>query len=50
MPDNSAHDSLETRAQRREQKLKKQREKMLQHGKGLAKMYRNVVLKGLKKK
>jgi hypothetical protein len=34
-----------TRQERREQKLKKKRERMPQHGKGLAKIYRDAVKK-----
>ncbi|MBI2851808.1 MAG: hypothetical protein HYX84_01715 [Chloroflexi bacterium] len=37
--------SNETRQERREKKLKKKRERIPQHGKGLAKVYRDVVEK-----
>jgi len=40
MPENS-----ETHQERREKKLKKKRERMPQHGKGLAKIYRDAVEK-----
>lgn len=36
---------LETRQERRERRLKKKREKIPQHGKGLARVYRNAMLK-----
>ena len=39
----------ETRQERREQKLRNKREKMPQHGKGLAVIYRNTVMKRLRK-
>jgi len=35
----------ETRQERREKRLKKKREQIKQHGKSLAKVYRNAVLK-----
>ena len=35
----------ETRQQRREKRLKKKREQIQQHGKGLAKVYKNAILK-----
>jgi hypothetical protein len=34
-----------THQEKREEKLRKKRERMKQHGKGLAKVYRNVVEK-----
>ena len=40
----------ETRQERREKKLKKKRERIPQHGKSLAKVYRDAVLKRLRKK
>jgi len=40
--------SIETRQERRERRLKKQREKTPQHGKSLAKVYMDAVLKRLK--
>ncbi|MDD5038084.1 MAG: hypothetical protein PHN78_02045 [Dehalococcoidales bacterium] len=39
----------ETRQERREKKLKKRRERIAQHGKGLAKVYMNAVMKRLKR-
>ncbi len=38
----------ETRQQRREQRLRKKRQKMVQNGKGLARIYRDAILKRLK--
>jgi hypothetical protein len=40
----------ETRQERREKRKRKKREKMPQHGKSLPRVYRNAVLKRLKKK
>ena len=40
----------ETRQERREKKLKKKRGRIPQHGKGLASIYRDAVLKRLKGK
>jgi len=40
----------ETKQERREKKLKKERERIPQHGKSLAKVYRDAVLKRLRKK
>ncbi len=40
----------ETRQERREKKLKKKRERMPKHGKNLAKMYIDAVLKRLRGK
>jgi hypothetical protein len=42
-------DSVETRQERREKKLRKERERVRKHGKGLAAMYRNAILKRLKR-
>jgi len=39
----------ETKQERREKKLKKQRERMPQHGRTLGKVYRDAVLKRLRK-
>ena len=39
----------ETRQERREQKLKKKRERMPQHGKNLARIYVDAILKRLKR-
>ncbi len=35
----------ETRQERREKKLRKKKDQIKQHGKGLANLYKNVVLK-----
>ncbi len=43
MDDNQA----ETRQEHREKKLKKKRERMPKHGKGLARIYRDAILKAL---
>jgi hypothetical protein len=43
-------DSDEIRQERREKKLKKKRERMRKHGRGLASIYRNAVLKRLKRR
>jgi hypothetical protein len=43
-------DSVETRQERREKKLRKKRERVRKHGKGLASMYRNAILKRLKRR
>jgi len=40
----------DTRQERREKKLKKKRERMAKHGKSLAKIYMDAVLKKLKGK
>jgi len=45
-----SNEKIETRQERREQKLKKKREKMPQHGKNLAKIYMDAILKRLKGK
>jgi len=39
----------QTRQERREQKLKKKRERIPQHGKNLAKTYLDAIMKRLKK-
>jgi len=41
---------LEIRQERREQKLKKRRERMPKHGKNLARVYIDAVLKRLKRR
>jgi hypothetical protein len=38
----------ETRQERREKKLNKKRERVPKHGKGLAQLYRDIILKRLK--
>lgn len=40
----------ETRQERREKRKRKKREKILQHGKSLSQVYKDAVLKRLKKK
>jgi hypothetical protein len=39
----------ETRQERREKKLKKKRERIAKHGKGLARVYIDAILKRLKR-
>ena len=39
----------ETRQERREKKLKKNRERIAKHGKGLAKIYMDAIMKRLKR-
>jgi len=46
LPDNDA----ETRQERREKKLKKKRERIPKHGKNLARIYMEAVLKRLKRR
>jgi hypothetical protein len=43
-------ENSETRQERREKKLKKKRERVRQHGKNLAKVYRDAIMKRLKGK
>ena len=40
----------ETRQERREKKLRKKRERMPQHGKSLARIYMDAILKRLKRR
>ncbi len=40
---------VETKQERRERKLRKKRERVPQHGKGLARVYRDAILKRLKR-
>ena len=40
----------ETRQERREQRLKKKRERMAQHGRSLVKIYKEAVLKRLRRR
>ena len=44
-----SNEKIGTRQERREKKLKKKRERMPQHGKGLAKVYMDAILKRLKR-
>jgi hypothetical protein len=46
---NSEPVGTETKQERREKKLKKKRERMPQHGRSLAKIYRDAILKRLKR-
>jgi hypothetical protein len=50
MPENESIDNEETRQARREEKLKKKRERLAKHGKNIAQIYRDAVFKRLKKK
>ena len=43
-------EELETKGNRREKKLRKQKERMQKHGKGLAQIYKDVVMKKTKEK
>jgi len=45
-----SEDKVETRQEHREKKLKKRRERMSQHGKNLAKIYMDAIMKRLKGK
>jgi len=45
-----SENKVETRQERRERKLRKKRERVRQHGKGLAKVYMDAVMKRLKGK
>jgi len=45
-----SNEKIETRQQRREKKLKKKRERIPQHGKGLAKVYMDAIMKRLRGK
>ncbi len=40
-------EKVKTRQERREKRLKKKREKMPKHGRGLARIYRDAILKVL---
>jgi len=43
------NDEVKTRQERREKRLKKKREKMPKHGKNLARIYMDAILKRLKR-
>ena len=43
------NNNVESRQERREKKLKKKRERVPQHGKNLAKVYMDAILKRLKR-
>jgi len=45
-----SNDEAETRQERREQKLKRKRERMAKHGKSLARIYMDAILKRLRGK
>ena len=45
-----SEDRIETRQERREKKLKKKRERMPKHGKNLAKIYFDALMKRLRRK
>jgi hypothetical protein len=45
-----SNEKIETRQERREKKLKKKRERIQKHGKNLAKIYMDAILKRLKGK
>ena len=42
-------EQIETKQERREKKLQKKRERMAKHGKNLAKIYMDAILKRLKR-
>jgi len=44
------NERIETRQERREKKLRKKREKMPKHGKSLARIYMDAILKRLKRR
>ena len=44
-----SNDEAETRQERREQKLKRKRERMAEHGKSLARIYMDAILKRLRR-
>jgi len=46
---NNEHTNEETRQERREKRLKKRRERMSQHGRNLAQIYKEAILKRLNK-
>lgn len=43
-------DDRESRQEQREKRKEKKRRRMTQHGKGIARVYKNAVLKRIKKK
>jgi len=47
---NDKQAEVETRQNRREKKLKKKRERMPKHGKNLARIYMDAIMKRLKRK
>jgi hypothetical protein len=44
-----SNEKIETKQERREKKLKKKRERIPKHGKGLARIYMDAILKRLKR-
>ena len=44
-----SEEPLESRQERREKKLQKKRERMAKHGRNLARVYKEVILKRIKK-
>jgi hypothetical protein len=42
-------DEIETKQERREKKLKKKRERMAKHGKNLARVYMDAIMKRLRR-
>jgi hypothetical protein len=44
-----SNEKIETRQERREKKLKKKRERMAKHGKSLARIYMDAIIKRLKR-
>ncbi len=47
---NNKPKDIETRQERREKKLKKKRERIPKHGRGLARIYMDAIVKRLKRK
>ncbi len=45
-----SHEPLDSRQERREKKLRKKRERIPKHGKNLAKIYMDAILKRLKRR
>jgi hypothetical protein len=43
-------DEIETKQERREKKLQKKRERMAKHGKNIAKVYMDAIMKRLKRR
>ena len=43
------NDEIETKQERREKKLEKKRERMAKHGKSLARIYMDAIIKRLRK-
>ncbi len=47
--DSKPPDDVDTRQERREEKLKKKRERVRKHGRSLAQIYKEVILKRINK-